>query len=214
MCTSASPFPLSLQVFLGISVFSLSVGLWLSLCVCMSLSLDLGLGISAHPACEAEELGTPPTADPALLLLCGVALGDSPLSLLISLTPEPQVADLQPLLAQRETLFLKDTFRARAGGSQLSLQTFSCGPPFHSAHRCSYASLPPPGFPGGMGPGVRASLPSTLSQIASPQSLACWATLLWMSILRSASGRLLIPSGDPIKVAPMHFWPPCYFLSP
>lgn len=135
-------------------------------------------------------------------------MGDSPLSLLISLTPDPQVADLQPFLAQRETLFLKDTFRARAGGSQLSLQTFSCGPPFHSAHRCSYASLPPPGFPGGMGPGVRASLPSTLSQIASPQSLARWATLLWMSILRSASGRLLIPSGDPIKVAPMHILSP------
>lgn len=37
----------------------------------------------------------------------------------------------------------------RVGARGLSPQTFSCGPPFHLARRCSCASLPPPGFPGG-----------------------------------------------------------------
>lgn len=52
-------------------------------------------------------------------------------------------------------------------------QTFSCGPPFHSVRRCSSASLPPPGFPGGMGSEVNVSFWSTASQISSTCPPTC-----------------------------------------
>lgn len=101
----------------------------------------------------------------ALLLLCGVA------------SPSPSHQSPRPGSRRAATLSSERSFIPQGRllpsgpgrrGSQLSPQTFSCGPPCHSARRCFSASLPPPGFPGGVGSEVRGSQVSSAHPPASP----------------------------------------------